>query len=77
VRHRLLAAEHRDGRQLLVPGLIYMALALITDGAYALLAASIGSRFSRGLLRRSMLRYVRGSVYLGLGLCTALISRQP
>ncbi len=63
-------------QQVLLLGLIYIALALITDSAYALLAASIGSRFSRGLLRGSMLRYVSGSVYLGLGLCTALISRQ-
>ena len=63
-------------QQVLVLGLIYIAMALITDSAYALLAASMGSRFSSGLLRGSMLRYVSGSVYLGLGLCTALISRQ-
>lgn len=63
-------------QQVLVLGLIYIAMALVTDSAYALLAASIGSRFSRGLLRGSMLRYVSGSIYLGLGLCTALISRQ-
>ena len=61
---------------MLVLGLIYIAMALITDSAYALLAASMGSRFSRGLLRGSMLRYVSGSVYLGLGLCTALMNRQ-
>lgn len=64
-------------QQLLVLGLIYIVMALITDSAYALLAASIGSRFSSGLLRGSMLRYVSGGIYLGLGLCTALISRQP
>jgi threonine/homoserine/homoserine lactone efflux protein len=63
-------------QQVLVLGLIYIAMALITDSVYALLAASMGSRFSSGLLRGSMLRYVSGSVYLGLGLCTALISRQ-
>jgi threonine/homoserine/homoserine lactone efflux protein len=63
-------------QQVLVLGLIYIAMALITDGAYALLAASMGARFSSGLWRGSMLRYVSGSVYLGLGLATALISRQ-
>jgi threonine/homoserine/homoserine lactone efflux protein len=63
-------------QQVLVLGLIYVALSLLTDGAYALLAASIGSRFSTAVLRGSMLRYLSGSVYLGLGLCTALIRRQ-
>ena len=62
---------------LLLLGLSYLALSLLTDGAYALLAASIGSRFNDALLRGPMLRYVSGSVYLGLGVCTALISRQP
>jgi threonine/homoserine/homoserine lactone efflux protein len=64
-------------QQFLLLGLIYIAMALITDSAYALLAASIGSRFSSGVLRGSMLRYVSGGIYLTLGLCTALISRQP
>jgi threonine/homoserine/homoserine lactone efflux protein len=63
-------------QQVLLLGLMYVAMALITDSAYALLAASIGSRFGSGLMRGSRLRYVSGSVYLVLGLCTALISRQ-
>ena len=63
-------------QQMLLLGLIYIALALLTDSAYALLAGSIGTRFSRRLLRGSMLKYVSGGVYLGLGLLTALISRQ-
>ncbi len=63
-------------RQVLVLGLIYTAMALVTDSAYAILAASIGSRFSGGLSRGTMLRYVSGSVFIVLGVCTALISRQ-
>lgn len=63
-------------RLLSVLGLIYTAMALITDSAYAILAASIGSRYSGGLLRGSMLGYVSGSVFLVLGVYTALISRQ-
>ena len=62
-------------RQVLVLGFIYVAMALVTDGAYALLAGSIGSRFSQQLARGPLLRYVSGSVYLALGLCTALLSR--
>jgi len=64
-------------QQVLGLGLVYVALSLLTDGAYAMLAASIGSRFSTAVLRGSMLRYLSGSVYLGLGLCTALIRREP
>jgi threonine/homoserine/homoserine lactone efflux protein len=62
-------------QQLLMLGLIYVGMALVTDSAYALVAGSIGSRFSARLLGGSALRYVSGSVYLGLGLCTALIRR--
>jgi threonine/homoserine/homoserine lactone efflux protein len=62
-------------RQVLMLGFIYIAMALVTDGAYALLAGSIGSRFSRQLARGPALQYLSGGVYLALGLCTALISR--
>jgi hypothetical protein len=44
----------------------------LSDGAYALLAASIGSRFTHAVLRGPMPRYLSGSVYLGLGLCTLI-----
>jgi threonine/homoserine/homoserine lactone efflux protein len=56
---------------MLVLGLTFMALGLVTDGLYAILAGTVGgwlqtsSRFARGQ------RYVTGSVYLGLGVATA------
>ena len=62
-------------RQVLMLGLIYVVMALVTDGAYALLAGSIGSRFSHQLTRGPVFRYTSGGVYLALGLCMALISR--
>lgn len=62
-------------RQVLMLGFIYIAMALVTDGAYALLAGSIGARFGQQLARGPVLRYVSGGVYLALGLCTALVSR--
>jgi threonine/homoserine/homoserine lactone efflux protein len=57
--------------QLLTLGFIYIAMALITDGAYALLAGTFGG-WLKG--RRSFLRgerYVVGSTYIGLGVVAA------
>jgi threonine/homoserine/homoserine lactone efflux protein len=53
-------------------GLLFAALGLITDSLWALAAGTAG-----GLLRRSrrfvrVQRYVTGSVYVGLGVATAL-----
>lgn len=63
-------------QQVFLLGVIYVALALLTDGAYALLACSlrhcIGGRATRGPLPR----YLSGSLYLGLGINAALAERQ-
>jgi threonine/homoserine/homoserine lactone efflux protein len=58
--------------QIIGLGLLFAAMAVVTDGTYALVAGS-----SRGLLRNSRRyarseRYVTGSVLIGLGLATAL-----
>jgi threonine/homoserine/homoserine lactone efflux protein len=59
-------------QQILLLGLIYIALALVTDSGYALLADR-ARRWTGGRLARGPLpRYVSGSVYLGLGVGTAL-----
>jgi threonine/homoserine/homoserine lactone efflux protein len=58
--------------QMLLLGALFVAMALVSDGAYALLASSAGRwlrrhpRFVRGE------RYVSGTVYLGLGAFAAL-----
>lgn len=57
--------------QMLLLGALFVALALVTDGAYALLAGTAG-RWLRGrprLVRGE--RYVSGAVYLGLGAAAA------
>ncbi len=65
------AAGHA-GAQVLLLGLVFVGLALLSDGAYALLAGTAGRwlwrhpRFVRGE------RYVSGTVYLGLGAFAAL-----
>lgn len=58
--------------QILFLGMLFVVMAVFTDGIYALIAGSIGHRLksSTGFLRAQ--RYVTGSVYIGLGLSTAL-----
>jgi threonine/homoserine/homoserine lactone efflux protein len=57
--------------QILILGFLFVAIATLIDGIYALIAGSIG-HWLRGNLRflRAQ-RYFSGSVYLGLGLTTA------
>jgi threonine/homoserine/homoserine lactone efflux protein len=58
--------------QILVLGAMFVALALLSDGAYALLAGTVG----RWLLRHPRFvrgeRFVSGGVYIGLGAYAAL-----
>ena len=57
-------------------GLLYCALALCTDGAYAVLAGRL-QRWMRGpMTRGSLPRYASGAVYIGLGVSTALVEHQ-
>ena len=62
--------------QLLGLGLIYVALALMTDGTYVLLAGGLRPWLGGRLLQGPMPRYVCGSLYIGLGVNTALTGRQ-
>ena len=59
--------------QMAALGLVFTSMALCTDGTWALLAGGAGDWLKRhgGLVRSR--RYVAGSVYLGLGLATALM----
>ena len=61
--------------QIMVLGLLFVLLGLVTDSLYALAAGTAG-----GLLRRSRRfargeRYVTGTVYIGLGVATAFAGR--
>lgn len=58
--------------QTLTLGLLFIMLAVCTDGMYALLAGSLGRwlRTSRGF--RRFQRYFTGTVYIGLGVTAAL-----
>jgi threonine/homoserine/homoserine lactone efflux protein len=62
-------------QQVLLLGTFYVALALVTDGTYVLLAGSLRRRVGGLFLQGPWPRYVSGSVYLGLGINTALTGR--
>lgn len=61
--------------QILFLGISYVGLALLTDGAYALVASRLGQAFGRRVLQGSIPRYGSGAVYIGLGVSTALVDR--
>jgi threonine/homoserine/homoserine lactone efflux protein len=58
--------------QVVVFGLVFVVLGMVTDGAYAVIAGSLGPWMRR---RRRGIRYASGSVFVGLGAATALAKR--
>ncbi len=63
--------------QALLLGLLFVGLAVVSDGVYALAAGSIGGRWrSSARYRRTMSR-TQGGVYVGLGAVAALSGERP
>lgn len=60
------------GLQMLVLGCLFVGLALFTDGSYALLSGTLGHWLKHNLRFWRAQKYVAGSVYIGLGVTTAL-----
>jgi threonine/homoserine/homoserine lactone efflux protein len=58
--------------QVLVLGLLFVALGLVSDSLYALAAGTVGGLLRR---RRNALRYGSGLVYIGLGAAAAAVKR--
>jgi threonine/homoserine/homoserine lactone efflux protein len=58
--------------QMLVLGLLLVALGVLSDGTYALLAAGAGRRLREAAARRRILERLSGGVFVGLGLVAAL-----
>lgn len=58
--------------QALFLGILYAIMAVVTDSGYALLAGSLRPLLTRRAGAGRWLRWVTGSVYIGLGLTTAL-----
>jgi threonine/homoserine/homoserine lactone efflux protein len=58
--------------QMLTLGLLFVALAAISDGLYALLSSNMFAWLKRNPRFASRQKYVTGSVYVGLGLTAAM-----
>jgi threonine/homoserine/homoserine lactone efflux protein len=58
--------------QMLLLGCIFTGLALLTDGTYAMLAGTAGNWLKSNPYFLRAERYLAGSIYVGLGLVTAL-----
>jgi threonine/homoserine/homoserine lactone efflux protein len=58
--------------QILVLGTIFTALAVLSDGAYVLLAGAVGGWLRTGRRARRRLVRLSGGVYIGLGVSVAL-----
>lgn len=63
--------------QLAVLGCAFVAMAVVTDSLYAILAAGAGKLLSGRKGVAAVSRYVTGGVYIGLGLTAALTGRRP
>jgi threonine/homoserine/homoserine lactone efflux protein len=63
-------------QQLLSLGLLYVALALCTDSAYAILASRVRESLDGRLFRGALPRYASGAVYIGLGVSAAFAERE-
>jgi threonine/homoserine/homoserine lactone efflux protein len=60
------------GLQIALLGCLFAALGLLSDGTYALLAGTLGERVRTSARAGHVQRYVSGSVFVGLGVATAL-----
>jgi threonine/homoserine/homoserine lactone efflux protein len=58
--------------QLMILGLIFVTLGILTDGLYAIASASAGKWFRNNKLFYRVQKYFSGGIFIGLGLFTAL-----
>jgi threonine/homoserine/homoserine lactone efflux protein len=63
--------------QILVLGTIFTLLAILSDGAYVLLAGAVSGWLRSGRRARSWLARFSGGIYIGLGLTAALSGSRP
>jgi threonine/homoserine/homoserine lactone efflux protein len=60
-------------RQMMLLGLLFVALSAITDSGWALAAATAGERIRRYPGFRTRQRYVTGGALIGLGAASAIV----
>jgi threonine/homoserine/homoserine lactone efflux protein len=62
--------------QLAALGLLFLVMAFVSDGAYAMAAGSMHGWLSRNRRLRPVQRYASAAVYLGLGVTAAMTGRK-
>lgn len=63
-------------QQVLFLGLLYVAMALVTDGLYVVLASTLREWLGGRMMRGPLPQYASGAIYIGLGVTTALSGRR-
>jgi threonine/homoserine/homoserine lactone efflux protein len=58
--------------QILFLGLLFIGMATVTDGSYALLSSTIAGKLKNGPSSRRRRKHLAGMVYIALGIFTAL-----
>ena len=75
---QFVASSHGPvAMQILVLGTVFTLLAMVSDGAYVLLAGAAGAWMRTGSRARRRLATLSGGVYIGLGLTAALSGGGP
>ncbi len=65
-------ARGRVPLQMLLLGMLFIGMAIVSDSSYALLAGTLGNRLGRTATSRRRARLLTGSVYVALGVGTVL-----
>src|SRR5262245_13530721 len=65
-------ATNNPAIQIFILGVTFVVLAIITDGAYAILVSSVANKLKGNKRFLKGQRYVTGFVYIGLGVSTAI-----
>ena len=63
-------------QQIFLLGILYVAMALITDASYAILAGQLRLWLGSKIIQGPLPRYSSGLIYLALGISTALTERR-
>lgn len=73
---QFMSTETASLGQSVALGSIFVAIAAVTDSAYAVAAATIAPVLGRARRVRAMARYLSGGAFIGLGLFTALAATE-
>ncbi|HEV2978267.1 MAG TPA: LysE family translocator [Casimicrobiaceae bacterium] len=73
---QFMSTETASLVQSIALGSMFVAIAAVTDSAYALSAARLGPVLGRAWRVRAMARYLSGGAFIGLALCTVLAASE-